>query len=477
MATKRCRRRWCSLLTLFPTLIAFTLFTPSASAQQQPTGSVAGRVTDQAGQPLASAQVLIEALGRGALTDANGEYVIGNVPVGSHQVEARTLGYRAVSAQVTVSAGATASQDFQLAVDPLNLEELVVTGTFVPQQKLESSVAVSTLSPTEVELARPRSTTEALRYVPGFTRVESSGGEVNQNISMRGILGVEYVMFMEDGLPVFPTMHTFFMNADNLFRIDENIERLEVVRGGSSGLFGSNTPGAIVNFINKKGGPEVAGVLKATAATGGLARYDFNLNGPIAEDWLFNVGGFYRYDRGVRDPGFPGVRGGQVKASVTRQLRNGYLRASAKLIDDRNQFILPLPFRNPDDPEYVPGFGNFGAMSTEEGNHIRVPTPVDELELPLDNGLRTKASWLTADIGFTFPDGWNITNAAQIMQNDQEWNAILPFDVMSRELAELIPGAELTIIEGATHGLNLEKADEFNAAVLEFLRSGQPSAA
>jgi 3-oxoadipate enol-lactonase len=47
----------------------------------------------------------------------------------------------------------------------------------------------------------------------------------------------------------------------------------------------------------------------------------------------------------------------------------------------------------------------------------------------------------------------------------------------SKELAELIPGAELTIIEGATHGVNLENAEEFNAAVLEFLRSAQPSAA
>ena len=47
----------------------------------------------------------------------------------------------------------------------------------------------------------------------------------------------------------------------------------------------------------------------------------------------------------------------------------------------------------------------------------------------------------------------------------------------AKELAELIPGATLTIIERATHGLNLERADEFNAAVLEFLRSAQPSAA
>jgi 3-oxoadipate enol-lactonase len=47
----------------------------------------------------------------------------------------------------------------------------------------------------------------------------------------------------------------------------------------------------------------------------------------------------------------------------------------------------------------------------------------------------------------------------------------------SRELAELVPGAKLTIIEDAAHGLNLERAEEFNAAVLDFLRSAQPSAA
>ena len=47
----------------------------------------------------------------------------------------------------------------------------------------------------------------------------------------------------------------------------------------------------------------------------------------------------------------------------------------------------------------------------------------------------------------------------------------------SVELAELIPGAKLTIVERATHGLNLERADEFNAAVLDFLRSAQPSVA
>src|SRR2546427_1355636 len=65
---------------------------------------------------------------------------------------------------------------------------------------------------------------------------------------------------------------------------------------------------------------------------GGLARSDFNVNGPIGDDWRFNFGGYYRYNRGVRDPGFPGTRGGQLKASVTRNLANGYFRTTLKYI-------------------------------------------------------------------------------------------------------------------------------------------------
>src|SRR4029450_5280621 len=152
------------------------------------------------------------------------------------------------------------------------------------------SPPVTPLTASEIQAAAPRSTTEMLRYVPGFTRVESSGGEVNENISMRGILGVEYVAFLEDGLPVFPTMHTFFMNADNLFRFDTNIDRMEVVRGGSSPLFGSNTPGAIVNFINKSGGDQFAGTMRATAATQGLAGDGLNTNGPVGGGGRFSAG-------------------------------------------------------------------------------------------------------------------------------------------------------------------------------------------
>ena len=417
-----------------PLIGLLCLTAPAAQVRSQeagPTGTVSGTVTNEQGAPLAGVQVTVEGTGLGAVSQDNGQYVITHVPVGPRTIRVRSVGYRPQALPVTVAADQHAAENFRMVEDPLSLSSVVVTGTATPRVNEEASVAITTLTPELIDQAAPRSTTEMLRYVPGFTRVESSGGEVNENITMRGILGVEYVMFMEDGLPVFPTMHTFFMNADNLFRPDENIDEMEVVRGGSSALYGSNTPGAIANFINKTGGPELHGSFKVSAATQGLARYDMNTNGPLGDDWRFNIGGFYRYDHGVRDPGFPGISGGQIKANITRLLPNGYFRVSAKYIDDRNQFILDLPFQNPGDPKYVPGFGDYGSMNTLEGNDIRVPTPNGQLELPLDNGLRTVAGWLTADVAFDLSNGWRLQNAAQAMQNAQQWNAIVPSDVMS----------------------------------------------
>ncbi len=436
---KRLRLWWRVLASpVVLTLAGLALAVPRARAQQ--TGSIAGKVTEESGLPVAGVQLTIAAVSRSGLTASDGTYLIADVPAGSQVVLVRRIGFRPLTDTVMVSAGARATLDVTLHEDPLNLAAVVVTATETPRTRLTTSSATTVLSPADMTMAVPRSTTEELRYVPGFTRVESSGGEVNENISMRGILGVEYVMFMEDGLPVFPTMHTFFMNADNLFRNDENVARVEVVRGAGSALFGSNTPGAIINIINQTGGPQMAGTMKATAGTGGLARYDFDVNGPIGANWRFNAGGFYRYDEGVRNPGFPGTVGGQFKGSITREFRNGFFRTSLKIINDRNQFILDLPFMYPDSTnltnyQRVPGFSATGSMNTNEGNGISVPTPDGQLGLPLENGLLTHAYWLTADAAFDLSHGWNIENAAQLMQNRQEWNAIVPFDVQDTSVA------------------------------------------
>jgi len=419
-----------SLVVLIPLPALLTPATMLLAQSPAQTATITGRVLDERGGPVGGAQVsLLHGAPIGTESRPDGTYVLAAVPIGSVTLLARMPGFRPDSAIVAVRMGDRVPLDFTLRRDPLQLQTLVVTGTQVPRQNLAASVAVTTMTPREIEHASPRSTTELLRYVPGFTRVESSGGEVNENISIRGVLSQDYVMFMEDGMPVFPTMQAFWMNADNLFRIDENIDRLEVVRGGASALFGSNTPGAMVNFINKTGGEQFAATTRVTAGTQGLARYDLTAGGPLGQDWRFSAGGFYRYDHGVRDPGFPGIRGGQLKANVTRQLGgNGYVRASIKYIDDRNQFILPLPFTNPAHPDYAPGLGNYASMNTAEGLDLQVPTPTGNVTLPLGNGLRTVGTWFTVDAAGDVGNGWRLQNTVQAMHNDQEWNAIVPLN-------------------------------------------------
>ena len=123
--------------------------------------------------------------------------------------------------------------------------------------------------------------------------------------------------------------------------------------------------GGIINFISKTGGSEFEGTGKLSSGDYGLFRTDLNLGGPINERLRYNIGGFYRYDEGIRSPGFPANRGGQIKANLTSLREKGYVRAYYKHLDDRNLFLLPIPLKNPDDPEEIPGFdANYGTYAS-----------------------------------------------------------------------------------------------------------------
>ena len=130
--------RFVSLLGL---IVAFG--SSLALAQQ---GSVKGKVTDEAGAPIPAANVLIEGTVMGASTEANGEYTIPNVPPGTYSLRIGAVGYRTKSAAITITAGQTVTQDASLAEDILNFDAVIVTGVQNPKTKLQSSVAITTMS-------------------------------------------------------------------------------------------------------------------------------------------------------------------------------------------------------------------------------------------------------------------------------------------------------------------------------------------
>lgn len=176
-----------------------------------------------------------------------------------------------------------------------DIDQVVITGSSRPKPKLESATAISTFTAKEIQKQNPISAAALLQRVPGFA-VETSGGEVGNNLFARGIPSAgayEFTQIQEDGLPVFEDGALQFANADNFFRVDNSTARLEALRGGTGSIFATNSPGGLINFISKEGSNEFKGTAKLETSTYGLMRTDVNVGGALVKDKLFfNVGGF-----------------------------------------------------------------------------------------------------------------------------------------------------------------------------------------
>ncbi|HEY8208159.1 MAG TPA: TonB-dependent receptor [Myxococcaceae bacterium] len=417
------------------------------AAKPSAGGMVKGQITATYGDPLPGAIVELKGTKLATRTDANGEYTLGGVPAGKQTLTVRADGFQGGSKSVEVNAENPSVASFVLDIDLLNSEDIVVTAQ-VPDRKIRSSSAISTVDAQQIEARAPQNTADLMRVVPGFY-VESSGGEVGGNLFVRGLPAdgsFRYVSIMENGMPVYDSTELFFVNSDIFVRLDENIDHMEAVRGGSSALYGSNAPGGVVNFIDKQGGDILAGTLKVATASAGLFRYDANINGPVGDDWRFSAGGFYRFDEGVRSPGFPASKGGQLKAGLTRVINGnkvtGQARLTFKFLDDRNTFFLPLPFKGQfqDDrlvgTEFVRGFPVNGTLTSREGVNAQVPLPGGgALTLPLDDGQRQRGTSGQAELRLYFAEQrMELQNITRAMQVDHSWNAMLPFDLQDKDV-------------------------------------------
>ena len=403
----------------------------------QDTGSVTGTILDENQKPLPGAQVVVVGTQRGSVTDGDGAYTISSVPTGQVQVQAKFVGYKAQTKSTTLDAGETVTVDFQLRPDLLEMEGAVVTGSFQERSKMESSVAVTTLNAAKIEEQNAQSISDLMKAVPGLW-VESSGGQGGNNVFARGLPSAGKLTFVElnyNGLPVLEGNDLDFGNSDQFFRSDKSIQTMESVRGGTASIFAASAPAGIMNFRSKTGGQELGGTVKIEAGTAaetrpGRLRTDFNIGGPMGDDWRFNVGGFYRFDEGVRNPGFTGNKGGQVTANVTRFLDNGYIRAYGRYMNDQNIFYLPIPLRNPDDPEGIDGLdANYGTMTGLDASTVRVPGPDAGPGSPnfvtrdLTEGIHPKLRSTQLDFVLNITDRLSLENKAKVMQADLNFNA------------------------------------------------------
>jgi len=401
------------------------------------TGDISGVVKADDGTTLPGVNIMIVNSLVGSTTDINGAFSLSNLPAGSYELQFSFVGYITKTMTVTVEAGKTATLELVLLADVLNLNTVVVTGVQNAKTMMESSIAITTMNNKEIETLNTGSSAQLLEFVPGFY-VETSGGDVGNNLFARGIPAAgayQFVQIQEDGLPVFEDGALQFSNVDNYYRIDGNVAKIEAVRGGSSSIFASNSSGGIVNVISKTGGNQFSGFAKLTSADYGLMRTDLNVNGPISDNIRYSIGGFYRYGNGIRNAGFPGNVGGQIKGNLTFLHDKGYVRVNVKYLNDRNIFYLPIPLQNQDSPEGIPGFDpNYGTMASVNASKLSVPMPDGGTwNRDLENGIHPKVFAAGAEFFQELGNDWTLKNSFRNTMIDLEYDAM--FSMGSPSLA------------------------------------------
>ncbi|MFM9852008.1 MAG: TonB-dependent receptor plug domain-containing protein, partial [Sphingomonadaceae bacterium] len=325
-----------------------------------------------------------------------------------------------VAAILAIASPALAQAPAADSADAEQADEIIVTGVAKGQNRLDSSISVSSLTAEAIQVASPRSAAELFRSIPGI-RSESSGGEGNANIQVRGIPistgGAKFLQLHEDGLPILEFGDIAFGNADIFLRADTNIARVEAIRGGSASTFASNSPGGIINLISKTGEQEGGSVQLTGGLDYGEYRLDADYGGKLSDSLSFHVGGFYRVGEGPRRAGYDGNKGGQIKGNITKTFDGGFFRLNFKYLDDRAIAYLPSPVRvtgTNANPSYqaLPGLSPnndtihsvfFTRAVTLDGQNNREVDDIRDGQRPLEKAIGFEAQ-------FDVADGWTVNN-------------------------------------------------------------------
>jgi outer membrane receptor protein involved in Fe transport len=235
------------------------------------------------------------------------------------------------------------------AAAPAADEDIIVTGTALSSgmRRLDAGFSITTVDSEELQRITPLSTADVLKNVPG-TFIESSGGVAGLRVGVRGFPmngGGQFSTVQLDGTTVLPPNTLSFIESFSLFRVDDTVERVEVLRGGPSPIFSNGQPGITLNFIQKKGKDDPAGSARITVGAEGLYRFDGFVGGKIGEGWYATVGGFYRVSDGVRNPQYRADDGGQISATLTRRFDDGEVTVWARRVKDSNIFFSGAPLQ------------------------------------------------------------------------------------------------------------------------------------
>lgn len=220
--------------------------TRAADPPKKTDANVFGDVQSN-GEHIPFVSIFLEGTSIGTTTDNTGHYILTNLPVGKHVLVAKTLGYKEEKKTITVELGKSQEVNFVLQEEHMTLNQVVVTGTKTFKRQTESPVIVNVLESKALDLVQACNISEGLRFQPGL-RVETDCQTCNYTQLRMNGLGGSYSQILINGRPIFSPLTGLY----GMEQIPANmVERIEVVRGGGSALYGSSAIGGTVNIITQ----------------------------------------------------------------------------------------------------------------------------------------------------------------------------------------------------------------------------------
>jgi len=180
-------------------------------------------------------------------TDSLGFYKLENVPSGSYKITVTSSGFKTITQKILIDGNQNLNLDFELSEDQNELNEVVVSGTLKAVKRLESAVPVEVYSPTFFKKNPTASIYDALQNINGVRPQLNCGVCNTGDIHINGLEG-PYTLVLIDGMPIVSSLSTVY----GLSGIPNSlVERIEIVKGPASSLYGSEAVGGLINIITK----------------------------------------------------------------------------------------------------------------------------------------------------------------------------------------------------------------------------------
>jgi len=272
---------------ILASLFLFSLFQLSLAQKQSSDANIVGHVVCR-GQHIPFASVSLKGTTIGTSTDETGHFQLINLPKGEQVIVVTNIGYKSQEKEINLKANTTLEIKFHLEEDIMNLEEVVVSADRSEQKRTEAPVIVNTIGKQIFHSTQSQTLGEGLNFSPGL-RLENNCQNCGfSQVRMNGMEG-PYSQILINSRPIFSGLAGVY----GLELIPSNmVEKIEVVRGGGSALFGSNAIAGTINIIlmdpgnnSYEGGASYALTGIGMDGSGGpAADYSLNFNTSVVSD-------------------------------------------------------------------------------------------------------------------------------------------------------------------------------------------------